>query len=95
MKKRDENSQLEMLEGAKLIENIFTNPDFIGLIRLVLLYILVSWLNNAVLAWMVLNHAKSLGIPVRLEYGWLGVRIIPILGNPPTQNSTDSPQSKK
>ena len=45
----------------------------------IILYFYVTMIFNMVLLFMVFFVNKSLGVAIRYEFGWLGVRIIPIL----------------
>ena len=70
MKKRDENSQLEMLEGARSEKVI----DFFHILSKYIFVILIVYTTSQTLL-MCLIIFNNWGVPIDFELGWNGVKI--------------------
>lgn len=65
---------------------VITSIAFVSLI-----YIWVSWAGHKRNADRIIAHNEGLGLPMHYEFGWLGVRIIPIIGKGTPDRSSSAP----
>jgi hypothetical protein len=101
MKKRDENSKFEMLESGTFLSLLLESllPEGVLYVVVALFgYLAITWVSNLLFLFFVVQTNARLGVAMQFEFGWMGVRIIPIpIPTPiqPKEGSTDPREASK